>query len=58
MGFFGKLIDAIRGGNKEELGKLKDEALDKMNDVAKDTRTPSTRNTATTSRLPRRKSTR
>ena len=30
MGFFGKLIDAIRGGNKEELGKLKDEALDKM----------------------------
>ena len=36
MGFFSKLIDAIRGGNKEELEKLKDEALDKVNDVAKD----------------------
>ena len=36
MGFFSKLINAIKGGNKEELGKLADEALDKVSDVAKD----------------------
>ena len=57
MGFFSKLINAIKGGNKEELGKLADEALDKVSDVAKDLGEKIvTRSMVMTSKLPRTKS--
>ena len=36
MGFFTKLWNAIKGGNKEELQKLSKEAAEKVADVASD----------------------